>query len=277
MAKAKKTGTALVSMKDIENMYAVDAVAAQKAAPAGEGVTRITANDYTFRVGDSILPDPLNVIVVAESLVNMYYDRDYDPAEKIPPACFAVGEAVENGAELMHAHPTSPNMQGGTNDHDCASCEMNRFGSAEKGKGKACTNTRQLAVVMADDKGFSDGSELKWAILSISPTGLQPWGKFVAGLANIVKRPPHGVVTQFSFNKSDPVEQRRKAVVAIGYKTITDVGVAQKVLALRKQILESKALLRPIPVGDYVPPGQKPKKMADAKPAAKAKKKSGKK
>lgn len=269
MAK-KSPGTALVSMKDLERYYAEDAAAAARAAPASGGIPRISSNNQTFQVGEQVLDDPLNLIVVADSLLNIYYDRDYDPNEKIPPACFAVSDATEGAAEHMHAHPTSPNIQGGPNDHDCAGCEMNRFGSAERGKGKACSNTRQLAVVMVDDPGFKDGGELKYAILQISPTGLTPWGKYVQGLAGIVKRPPWGVVTQFSFNRKDPVEQRRKAVIPLSYKVITDVAVASKIKELRKQITDSKILLRPIPVGDYVAPGKK-KPAAAKKPASKRK------
>lgn len=275
MAKAKKTpGTSLVSMKDLEALYASDATAAVAAAPVAEGAARITANDYQFSVGETVLPDPLNVIVVAEALQHVYYDSKYVPGEKKPPACFAVGPATDAGDKVMHAHPTSPNIQGGTDNHDCVGCEMHKWGSAEKGKGKACTTNRQLAVVMADDPAFENGGELKYAILSISPTGLSPWGKFVQGLAGILKRPPHGVVTQFSFNKKDPVEQRRKAVIAIGYKPITDVGMAQKVNALRKTLLETKALERPMPVDGYEKPGSKPAAKggkALAKPALKKK------
>jgi hypothetical protein len=278
MAKKLKhePGTAMVSMKDLEKYWAEDAAAAARAAPAGDGVPRISSNNQTFQVGEQMLDDPLNLIVVADSLWNIYYDRDYDPNEKIPPACFAMAPAVEGAAETMHAHPTSPNIQGGPNDHDCPGCPQNRYGSAERGKGKACANTRQLAVVMADDPGFKDGSDLKWAILSISPTGLSHWGKYVQGLWKVINRAPWGVVTQFSFNKKDPVEQRRKAVIPLGYKPITDPAIGFKVLALHKQIVESGALLRPIPVGDYVAPGGKKSKATPAEKKGK-KKPAGKK
>jgi hypothetical protein len=264
-----KKGKQLATAKDLENLYASEAAIAAKAAPQGEGVPRISTADTQFKVGETDLPDPLQVIVVADALQNIYYDTDYDPSVKHPPACFAVGEAVEGGDALLHAHPTSPNIQGGANDHDCATCEMNRYGTAERGKGKACANTRQLAVVMADDPALEGPGELKWAQLQISPAGLPAWGKFVSGLANIVKRPPWGVVTQFTFDKKNPIESRRKTVVAISYKPIANSVVGRKVMALRKQILETKALLRPIPVGDYEAP--KPKKAPPARKTAKRK------
>lgn len=270
MAKAKKAGTALVSMKDLEKFYAAEAQEAAAAAPIAEGQPRLVAKDYQFSIGERILPDPLNLIVVAEALQNVYYDTEYDPKEKSPPACFAVGPADGPKADdAMAAHATSPNPQGHGDERKCVGCPQNEFGSSPRGGGKACSNTRQLAVVMADDPGLHDGSPVQWAVLSLSPTGLRPWGKFVQGLANIAKRPPHGVVTQFSFNKADPKEANRKAVVAIGYKPITDVAVATRVRDLRKEILDGKLLVRPLPVDGYVPVAERKPAKKSGKPAAK--------
>jgi hypothetical protein len=275
----KKPGKGLTTMKDMENLYAAEAQIAAKAAPAPEGVPRISANDQQFRIGDNELPDPLNVIVVAETLLNVWYEEEYDPDSPSPPSCFALHEAVEGADALMTADPTSPNIQGGP-EHRCAGCEMNAFGSAEKGRGKACANTRQLCVVMADDPAFGDGQELRYAVLGLSPTALTPWGKFVSALNKIEHRPPHGVITSFSFNRKDPVQQKRKAVIPLGYKLITDIGMASKVRALRASLLESKILLRPLPVIAKDAPERKAKrapakgKRAPAK-AAPAKAKGG--
>ena len=247
MARVKKPGTAVATMKDLENLYAAEAAVAAKAAPSAEGTPRISANDYTFRIGELVLPDPLNVIVVAEALLNVWYEGDYDPDTAQAPSCFALGEAVEGGDKLMQPDPTSPNKQG-DEDGKCAGCEMNQFGTAERGRGKACSNRRRLCLVMADDPAFNDQQDLRYAILDLSPTALSAWGKFVGGLNKVEHRPPHGVITRLSFNKNDPVDQRRKAVVPIGYQPITSLTMATKVHALRKEVLESSVLLRPLPV-----------------------------
>jgi hypothetical protein len=274
----KSSGSqALVSMADLEKMYQSEAKAAVAAAPAPEGVPRISTKSEMFTIGETQLPDPLEVIVVADAHLNVWYPEAYDPDSPAPPGCFALAPALElneegkgkegTGESAMHAHPTSPLMQGGIHDHDCATCEMNQFGSAEVGRGKACGNQRQLAVVMATDPALKgDSKEMPaWAILGLSPTALSPWGKFVAGLAKIEGRPPHGVIVTFTFDKRNKDERRRKAVVASGYKLITDIGMAMKIQALRKDILESKALLRPLPIVD------KEDKKKAAKPAAKGK------
>src|ERR1700690_314643 len=109
---AKKPGKQLATMKDLEAYYATEAAEVAKAAPGTEGIPRISANDQSFRIGANLLPDPLAVIVVAETLLNVWYEDAYDPKNPAPPSCFAIGEAVEGGDKLLVAHPTSPNIQG---------------------------------------------------------------------------------------------------------------------------------------------------------------------
>jgi hypothetical protein len=249
-AAKKKTGSQLISMKELEKMYASDAAEAAAAAPTVGGVRRITANDGVFMVDDIKLSDPLKCIVVAEGLLNVWYPEAYDSAHPTPPGCFAVGNAVKDGEKLLHAHPTSPQIQGGANGHDCATCEMNKFGSAEKGKGKACSNRRNLAVVLLDDPAFETGDDLEWLQLSISPTGLSAWGAYITELLSKAKRPPHGVLTAFTFNRDAKTASARKAVVPVKntWALITEPTVAIKVNELRKTILETGALVRPLPV-----------------------------
>ena len=262
-AKAKR-GKALSTMRELEALYATDARAAAAAAPAPEGPPRISAKDQVFWVNEQTLPDPLEVIVLAEAHLNVYYETDYDPENPSPPSCFAVGPVLQRDADgnavpgtgeaALGAHPSSPDAQGGPAangiEHPCATCEMNQFGSARVGRGKACSNTRQLAVVMADDPALADPSkgEPRIAILGLSATALSPWGKYVNGLARIEGRPPHGVVTRFSFNKTDADERKRKAVVPIGYRLIEDGAVAVRAIELRREALESGVLVRPMPV-----------------------------
>jgi hypothetical protein len=280
----KKGRQALATMKDLELLYREDAVAAAAAAPQSEGAPRIVGKDGTFYLGEQVLPSPLELIVVVEAHLNVWYPEAYDPDSPSPPGCFAVGPALQKDAEgktvegtgedALRAHATSPKIQGGPNGHDCATCELNKFGSADVGRGKACANQRVLAVVMADDPAFQTGQPLTWAQMSLSPTGLAPWGKFVKSLASIENRPPHGAVIQFDFNKRDPVEQKRKAIIAVGYKKIMDPAVATKVNALRRELLETKALLRPMPVDVRDADGPK-KGKADAKDKKGAKKAQG--
>lgn len=265
-AKGKRSKSkAVATMADIEKMYAVEANEAAAAAPLTEGVPRVTAKDGNFWLGEQDLGDTLEAIVVADAHLNVLYDPDeeYDPENPSAPWCFALapalqlnaaGEAVVGtGEAALGAHPNSPKPQGGAQEgngpaHPCTGCEMNAFGSATRGRGKACHNTRQLCIVVPDDPAFTDGTgDPKYAVLGLSATGLGPWAKFVQGLSKVEKRPPHGAIIKFGFNKKDPDERKRKAVIPMGYRLISDVRVATKVNALRRTILESKILLRPLP------------------------------
>lgn len=270
--KAKKGG-ALMSMKDIEKMYAVDAKAAADAAPVVGGVPIISTRGEQFQIGENLLPDVLELIVVAEGVLNIYYDSEYDPDNKAPPACFAVAVADKNVDATIVSHETSPNRQGGK-DFKCLGCEMNAYGTAERGKGKACANKRNLAVVFADDKAIKSGEGTPtWGFLQLPPTSLSDWGKFIQGLDRVERRPPHGVIIKFTFDRKNPNERLRKRVIAIGYQKIDDPRTAMSVNALRKEILESGALTRPIPVDGYVAPGEKKPVVARGK-AAPAKKRA---
>lgn len=275
----KKPGTALATMADMENIYAAEAIMAAAAAPAQEGFPRISTKSEMFTIGEDILDDPLNLIVVADAHVNIWYPEAYDPDHPSPPGCFAVAPTLEldaagkavpgTGESALHAHESSPQRQGGANDHDCATCALNMWGSAEKGKGKACGNTRLLAVVNAGDPSLKDPTlEPKVALLGLSPTALGGWGKFVNGLAKIEKRPPWGAIIKFTFDKKNPDERKRKAVIAAGYQLITDPSMASKILATRKSVLESKVLLRPVPVTveSEEKPAKRMKKVKKAKP-----------
>lgn len=269
----KAKGGALISMKELEKMYALESRASAEAAPVAGGVPIISTRGEQFQIGDNILPDVIELIVVAEGLLNIYYDSEYDPDNKAPPACFAVAVAEKNADAKIISHETSPNRQGGK-DFKCMGCEMNIYGTAERGRGKACANKRNLAVVFADDPAILNGEGTPtWGFLQLPPTSLSDWGKFVTGLDRVERRPPHGVITKFTFDRKNPKEQLRKRVLAIGYQKISDPRTAMNVNKLRAEILESGALTRPIPVDGYVAPGEKPAVVARGR-AAPAKKRA---
>ena len=53
----------------------------------------------------------------------------------------------------------------------CATCELNKFGSAPDGKGKACKNMRALYLLQ-------DGGAMP-SMLSLPPTSIKPWTEFI--------------------------------------------------------------------------------------------------
>lgn len=256
MAKAKKTaGTALVSMAELEKMYATEAKAVAETEPL-MGVPTIRTRGKKFRFDEKELKSPLRVIVLGYSMVNSYYDDDYDPENPSSPACYAIGEV---GKENVMAPPDSvPKRQ----HEKCTGCPQNAFGTADKGKGKACRNQRRVAVMMADDTR----PDPQIALLTLPPTALKPFSSYVKQIANVVGRPLHGVVTDFNFDD----DQDFPCPVPTLVDRISDPGLAQRAMAARERAVK-ELLFAPIDTSGYKAPGAK-----ETKGGKPAKKKGGK-
>jgi hypothetical protein len=193
MATAKKTSTAVAVKKPAagglvsvqEMMKAQLAALANKTAPASGNSIRVT-QDKQF-----VLPDgtktrgPIQVVVVDFTSRNEYYDGEFDKENISPPACFAIGD----NPKALIASDNSPDKQ----CEDCNSCPMNAFGS--RGKGKACKNTRVLAVMQPD----AEKDDPLWT-LKVSPTGIKGWDSYAQSVGRQFGVPPAGVVTTVSFD-----------------------------------------------------------------------------
>ena len=139
---------------------------------------------------------PLTCVILDWVTANTYFEGIYNPKNLKPPACFAIAR------EPMEAKPSenAPKPQGeycmGNAERKC--CPKNEWGSdPQGGKGKACKNTRRLLVVPIDaDKGTQG-----W-VLSVSPTGLKHFDKYVNALADVGTHPLE-VVTDISFEESE--------------------------------------------------------------------------
>ena len=157
---------AILSVKErIEQRLAN--VAKSTTAPSSK---RISTQGGVFTLPDGTKsPGPLNCIVLDYINTNSYYDTPYNATDIKPPACWAVGRILEE----MRPDDSIENPVNG----QCAGCPNNEFGSA--GRGKACTNNVQLAIVPEE---FNEDSDI--LTLKISPTGITPWSTYVRSLAN---------------------------------------------------------------------------------------------
>lgn len=137
----------------------------------------------------------LDCIVIASTHANLYYEGDYDPDNLTNPACYAYSES---GVDMV-PHASAPKPQ----SPNCKSCPHNQWGSATKGKGKACKNSRHLALIPADTKDVM-GAEL--AVLKLPVTSVTNWSNYVNKVATLFGRPPLGMVTQIG-TVPDPKSQ----------------------------------------------------------------------
>src|SRR5690606_25613194 len=90
----------------------------------------------------------LEVVVVASVFANTLYADKFQPGVVSLPICYAFGDPDSDDPEgTMRPHEEAEDPQSDA----CADCPMNQFGSAPEGRGKACKNTRRLAVMLAED------------------------------------------------------------------------------------------------------------------------------
>jgi hypothetical protein len=188
-----RTSTAVAVKKSMLPADINAALAAQVAAiqdrvsqPGGSkiGITQ----SKTFKLPSGLeTPGPIDLVVVDFAYLNAYYTTAYDRNTITPPVCFAIHSSDKG----MLPSDNSPERQ----CDSCAACSQNLFGSA--GKGKACSNAVQLAVLPAD---FMDDPEQPLMILKVSATGLRPFNGYVSSLATSLRTAPWGVMTTIGFD-----------------------------------------------------------------------------
>ena len=197
MSKDKQAG------KDVLDIQAqiraeLDNIKATVEPPSG---FVISTKGSVFTLPDgSVDEGPMYCTVVDYAAMNLYYTGAYNPQKTSNPDCWAIGK------DLPSLGPSSsvPNPKSDT----CKTCPKNEWGSATGGgQGKACKNTRRLLVV---GKGQldSNGVDAQSYVLSVSPTGLKHFDKYINSLSDQGIHPTQ-VVTQISFDPNSPFPSLR--------------------------------------------------------------------
>ena len=175
---------------DAEAQKEAAAIAKRVGAPSGDKMTVTQAKTFRLPNGTES-PGPLNVIIVDFVAGNFLYDKEFDRNNITPPKCFAIGmepsglvpseNAIERQAE------------------SCAACWANQWSTDPKGgRGKACQNTRLLAIMASDATADS-----KMMILKVSKTAVRSFDGYVTDIAEAYKSPPRNVITEISFSSDD--------------------------------------------------------------------------
>lgn len=175
--------------KEIANYDEMLAALAKKAT----AIEKPTSSNIGTRAGiltyngQAVPENKLNVIVLASTHANLYYEGDYDEKNPTNPVCYAYSEDGEG----MRPHPKSSKPQ----HTDCASCPWNAWESDPKGgRGKACKNTRRLGLIPADTT-VDDLKTAEIATMQLPVTSVKVWAQYVNKLSTLFARPPLGVYT----------------------------------------------------------------------------------
>ena len=122
--------------------------------------------------------ESLQGVILFHHLVNGYWVGEPSDEDK-SPLCTSMD------GKMGHGDP------GGL----CAKCQLNTFGSAEDGRGKACKNQRYLYLLR-------DG-EFMPLELHLPPTSLQPFNRFMNAAFLYRNRASYGSVVELSLHRED--------------------------------------------------------------------------
>lgn len=140
--------------------------------------------------GKPVAGNKLDVIIIDAVNENALYEGAYDSDNPTAPVCFS----FSRGTEEQIPHPDSTKKQ-----HDtCKGCPQNEFGSAERGKGKACKNIRRLAMIPADTLTVEAVQAGEIAFMKLPVTSVANWGTYVNTLKAVHGIPPFAIITTVS-------------------------------------------------------------------------------
>lgn len=192
------TGKALTSWKE---RAAARAKAREANIPSVDS-SSISTRGGVLSWGGVPQQEPMPVVVLDECVEHAYYEGEFDPNSIDSPVCFAISETASRTEKVLGdglaPHPDSPKPQNAT----CRGCWANEFGSATKGRGKACGNRRRLAVAGMSNVDPSNLAHTDVAILKVPPTGLKVWDGYVRFLARFEGIPPEFAITDVTMQKT---------------------------------------------------------------------------
>ncbi len=192
----KKGANALIPW-DEQMARDAETAAAMEANTGGGNFFSFKGGILSFN-GAALPNNQMGVVVLDHIFENVFYEGEYDPTQVSPPTCFALGrdELTLAPHEVVVAH--------GSDQHgNCQGCPMNAWGTADKGRGKACRNTRRLAVIPAGEldeagrfKPYTEEEHFEKApigYMKLPVTSVKGWATIVKQVAGALKRPPHGI------------------------------------------------------------------------------------
>jgi hypothetical protein len=151
--------------------------------------------NFSFRAGVlayqgvAIPGNKLECIVVASAFQHRLYEGAYDPDNPATPICFALSLSGED----MAPHELSKVPQ----SDRCETCENFKWGSAEKGRGKACKAGRRL-IVIPKTALVNGVAKAEMGMATLPVTSVRGWANYVNALATQYRRPPWAVLTEMS-------------------------------------------------------------------------------
>lgn len=181
---------------------------------------RISLKGGMFATGpnpEDVIGTRLCAVIIDSVAINTYYEGAWEDGQKSVPKCYAYGfppEEMRPHVESMKLHmdtfyPQTLNPATGEVG-PCSGCKWNQFGTAQKGKGKACQNRDRLALIPAgqflqrkgsygydlqlfDDPSWFSSAEIHK--LDLPVLSVKPFREYSNKVIQTTGRPPWGVRT----------------------------------------------------------------------------------
>ena len=189
-AVKKTAATSLVSWKDKLKSYATSDAATADDSGIGGGFKLSAKKGKLYYDGQPVSGNALDIVILDSVMENAYYDREFDPDNPRSPVCFALGRTKDD----MVPHPDSAIPQSKT----CEECSLNQFGSADKGRGKACKNVRRFAALPAIPLEPEVLRAAELAYMKTSVTSSKPLNNYIKRLKNTYDLPTMAFVTRLT-------------------------------------------------------------------------------
>lgn len=186
----KKTSTAVSTGNYEDRLAALAKQGVQQEANVGGGQFISFKSGQISYQGNAIKGNELDVIAIDSVFENQYNPEKYDPDNPQPPVCYAFGRDEEE----LAPHPECADPQHET----CKGCPHNEFGTADNGKGKACKNTRRIAVIPGDTLEEDVLRTAEAAYIRLPVTSVKGWASFVKMVKAMTGLPTLGVVATIS-------------------------------------------------------------------------------
>jgi len=203
MARAPKATTSNALVPWDEQLARDAEIAAAAEANTGSGGQFFSCKGGILAFNDSPLPGNQMAVVILDSVFeNVFYEGEYDPSTPAPPTCFAFSH------EEASLAPHKSVIDHGQDQHaSCQGCPMNQWGTADKGRGKACRNTRRIGMIPAGEfdtktgnfSAFTESEHFEKAtvgFMKLPVTSVAGYATFVKQVAGALKRPPYGIFTR---------------------------------------------------------------------------------
>lgn len=241
-----------------DDQLAAEAQAAAAMEANSGGVRFLSVRGGVLTWNDAPVPGNQMAVVILDTIFeNVMYTEEFDADSPSSPDCFAFGRDEAS----MEPHKVAKEA-GTAEEGPCKGCEKNEWGSADKGRGKACRNVRRLGLISAGQLGPTGklklidepdyyGKDGELAFFKVPVTSVKGFAGFVKQVASALRLPPHGIVTKMSVQPDpktqfkvvfEPIQEVPKSLIPSIMKRRDEVkGIIDQPYAPREEASERPA------------------------------------